>query len=127
MVATPERIGFITQPYRKALTAIDTTVAAAYGELARATNIDEPEETLFDDIADTQAIADERLALFSAERGRYQAGLPDGLSFALELDYSTASPTGTVIDPERDINKPAIATEITFDLRRDGAAIALWG
>jgi hypothetical protein len=127
MVATPARIAFITQPYRKALTAVDPTVEAAYGELARATNADEPEETLFDSIADTQAIANERLALLSPERGRYQATLPDGLSFALTLDYSTASPTGTVIDPERGTDKPAIVTDITFDLRRGAAALSLWG
>lgn len=127
MPATPERIAFITQPYRKAISGPDATVAAAFGDLARETNIDEPIETLFDDISDAQAIGDIRLTLLKPNRGRYQPTLPSGLGFALALDYSQVTPTGTVIDPERDINKPALVGEIGFDFRRGGATLAMWG
>lgn len=127
MPATPARIGFITQPYRKALTDVDATVEAAYGDLARETKADDPIETQFDSMDDVQAMADERLALISPERGRYQATLPGGLDFAFGLDISQATPTGTVIDPDRDTDRPALVADITFDLRRDAANITLWG
>lgn len=127
MPATPERIGFITQPYRKTLTSVDATVEAAYGNLARETDIDDPIETFFDSVDDAQAMADERLALLKEERGRYQATLPDGLSFGLGLDYSQVTPTGTVIDPERNTHRPALITDIGFDFRRGGLTLGLWG
>ena len=127
MPATPARIGFITQPYRKAPTAVDATVNDAYGDLARETDIDDPIETFFDSIADAQAMADERLALLKEERARFQVGLPDGLLFGLALDYSQATPTGTVIDPDRDTHRAALITDIGFDFRRGGLTLGLWG
>lgn len=127
MVATPERIGFITQPYRKALTDIDATVEAAYGDLARETKVDEPIETLFDHIDDVQAVADERLALLSPERARFQASLPKGLNFALGLDYSTETPAGVVADPERNTLRTGLVTDLGFDFRRGAATIGMWG
>lgn len=127
MPATPERIGFITQPYRLAITAVDAAVEAAYGDLARETDADEPSETLFDDMDDVQAVADARLALLKEERARFQVTLPNALSFGMGLDYSQATPAGTVIDPERDINKPALVTDISFDFRRDIVTLGLWG
>lgn len=93
MPATPERIAFITQPYRKAISGPDAAVQAAYGDLARETKIDEPIETLFDSIVDTQAIGDARLTLLKAERGRYQVPLPAGLNFALTLDSGSLTET----------------------------------
>jgi hypothetical protein len=127
MPASPARIGFITQPYRKALTEIDAGVESAYGEIARETDIDDPVETFFDSMDDVQAMADERLDLLKAERGRYQASLPEGLSFGLSLDYSQTTPTGTVVDPERDTNRPALVTDIEFDFRRGAVTLGLWG
>lgn len=127
MPATPQRIAFISQPYRKAASGPDATVAAAYGDLARETKADDPIETLFDALADTQAIADERLNLLKAERGRYQAVLPDGLAFALALDFSESVPTGRVVDPDRDINRAALITDINFDFRRGAVTLGLWG
>jgi hypothetical protein len=127
MPATPDRIGFITQPYRKAPTTVDATVEGAYGELARETDIDEPIETLFDSMTDAQAMADERLVLLKGERARFQIALPNALSFGLALDYSQQTPTATVIDPERDTNRPALVTDIGFDFRRGGVTMGLWG
>lgn len=127
MPATPARIGFITQPYRKALTDVDATVEAAYGDLARETKADDPIETQFDSMDDVQAMADERLALLSPERARFQATLPNGLDFAFGLDITQETPTGTVIDPDRDTDRPALVADVTFDLRRDAATITLWG
>lgn len=127
MVATPERIGFITRPYRLAVTDTDATVEAAYGDLARETSSDDPIETYFDSMDDVEAMADERLSLLSPERSRFQAGLPDGLSFGMALDYSQAAPTGTVIDPERDTDRQALVSDMTFDFRRGGLTLGLWG
>ena len=127
MPATPARIAFITQPYRKALTSVDATVAEAYGDLARETNRDEPIETFFDSAADAQIMAEELLDLLKVERQRFHAGLPDGLNFALSLDYSQTTPTGTVIDPEREVSKAALTSQITFDFRTGNAALEMWG
>jgi hypothetical protein len=127
MPATNARIAFITQPYRLALTAIDATVEGAYGDLARETLVGEPIETFFDSEDDAQAMADERLALLKEERARFQVALPDALSFGLSLDYSQATPTATVIDPDRNVNRPALVTDINFDFRRGGVSLGLWG
>lgn len=127
MVATPERIGFITQPYRRAIAGPDATVEAAYGDLARETKTEEPIETFFDSMDDVEAMADERLDLLKPERARFQVGLLNALSFGLALDYSQETPTGTVIDPERETNRPALVTDIGFDFRRGGVTMGLWG
>lgn len=127
MPATPARIGFITQPYRKAISGPDSTVEAAYGDLARETDVNAPIETFFDSMADVQAMSDERLDLLSQERGRFQSSLPDGLKFVLGLDYSQVTPTGDVIDPERNTDRPALVTDIGLDLRRGAASLNQWG
>lgn len=49
MVATPARIGFVIEPYRRA-TAETQIVADRYGNLARET--DDPHETWFASLAD---------------------------------------------------------------------------
>lgn len=127
MPATPARIAFITQPYRKAIAGPNSTVESTYGDLARKTDSDSPIPSDFDDLDDAQAMVDERLALMSAERGRFQASLPDGLNFAFGLDYSEASPTGTVIDPDRNVNRAALLSELRIDLRRGTVEVVLWG
>ena len=127
MPATNARIAFITQPYRLALTAIDATVEGAYGDLARETLVGEPIETFFDSEDDAQALAVVRLGLVNEERARFQVALPDALSFGVSLDYSQATPTATVIDPDRNVNRPALVTDINFDFRRGGVSLGLWG
>lgn len=127
MPADNARIAFITQPYRLALTAVDSTVDTAYGDLARETLVTEPIETFFDSLDDAQAMADERLALLKEERARFNATLPDALSFGLALDYSQATPSATVIDPDRAVNRPALVTDISLDFRRGGLSLGLWG
>lgn len=127
MPATPDRIAFITQAFRKVISGPDSTVESAYGDLARETAADDPIQTDFDSNVDTQWISNERLDMMSEERARYTMALPGGLSFALSLNYSQATPTGTVIDLERNTNKAALTTDIGFDFRRGGATIGMWG
>lgn len=129
MPATPERIAFITQTFRKAISGPDSAIAAAFGDLARETEADEPVETFFDSVADAQAMANARLTLMKADRGRFDvdlAGAP-GIAFARSLDYSQVTPCGTVIDPDRDINRAAAVAQIRLDLRTGRAGLLMWG
>lgn len=127
MPATPARIAFITRQYRLAIAGPDSGVDAHYGDLARDINNDEPIETFFDSTDDADAAAAERLALMKENRTRHQAVLPGGIQFGSALDYSQSTPTGTVVDPDRDTNKPALVSEISLDLRNDAAGLVMWG
>lgn len=124
MPADPSRIGFITQEFRIA-TAEDTLdVPAKYGSLARRT--DEPLETLFDDIDDTQAICDERFTLLSADRRRFQQAI-SGESFVLGLSYEEVTPTVTVVDTERSANFAAAIVDLGVDFETEKSAVMAWG
>lgn len=61
------------------------------------------------------------------EGARFQADLPDGLTFALALDFTQQTPTATVVDDESATNRPALVSEISFDLQRGAASLVLWG
>ena len=124
MPATAARIGFITQQYRIA-TAEDTlTVPAKYGSLARKT--DEPLESLFDDIDDTQAICDERFTLLSADRRRFQQAI-SGEAFVLGLAYEQTTPAVTVVDTERSANFTAAIVQLGVDFESEKSAVMTWG
>lgn len=129
MPATPERIAFITQPFRKAIAGPDAIVAAAFGDLARETPADDPVETFFDSVADAQAMANARLALMKESRGRFDVDLAGeaGINFARSLDYSQVTPCGTVIDPDRNVDRPAAVAQIRIDLRSGKAGLLMWG
>jgi len=127
MPATPARIAFVTQQYRKAIAGPDAGVESAYGDLARDTSPDDPIETFFDSLGDAQAMANERLALMKEDRGRFQCALAKSLTFGFGLDYSQACPSGTVIEPERGIGRPAIVAEIRLGLADERVSLLMWG
>jgi hypothetical protein len=124
MPATPSRIGFITQAFRVVTAGPNTTVETLYGNAARDTL--EPLETFFDDPADAQTMADERLTLLSARRTLVTATL-EGISPADTLDRGTVLPTVRVIDDEQNRNSLALIVGISIDLNADRSTLETWG
>lgn len=124
MPATPSRIGLITQPFRIATAGPDSAVAALYGNAARDTS--EPLETFFDDAADAQAMADERLALLSAKRSLVTVTV-EGLEPVASLDRTSTIPTVRIIDDEQNRNSAALIVATTIDLQNDRTVMETWG
>lgn len=124
MPATPARIAFITQPFRLATAGPSSAVAAKYGTAARDTP--EPVESFFVDPAHAQAMADERLALLSADRRRITP-VASGIR-ALPSQLATIpAPTVRVIDDERALDRNAVVVELGLDFERGQTTFGLWG
>jgi hypothetical protein len=123
MPATPARIGFITQQWRKSISTT-TAVQTRYGALARETA--DPVETYFDSAANAQTIADARQALLSPERRRFRAEVA-GVSDVLALNLVGAAPLARYVDTERNADLPALVSEVLIDLEQETATLTLWG
>lgn len=123
MPATPARIGFILQEYRK-VTVESPSVATKYGDLAR--DSEDPVQTFFDSTADALAMAQERQDLLDADRRQFRA-TATGISQALALDYSATTPTARVVDTELVADQDALVIEIAVDFGRDQQTITAWG
>lgn len=124
MPATPSRIGFITNLFRTATAGPNRSVEALYGNAARDTK--EPIETFFDDVADAQAMADERLALLEAQRSLVQAGLAD-VEPAANLSLDLTLPTVRVIDDEQNRNSPGLVVGLNIDMKTEQSQLSTWG
>ena len=124
MPAAPSRIGFITQPFRVVTAGPNASVSTLYGNAARDTT--EPLETFFDDIADAQAIVNERLALLEVQRSLVTVAI-DRVDTAADLDPSLVLPTVRVIDDEQDRNSAALVVGIAIDMSAGRSAIQAWG
>lgn len=124
MPATPARIGLIINEFRRAIAGPDGSVAAKYGTLARDT--DEPIETFFDTVADAQAMADERLALLSADRRLLEHDI-SGADQLRAIAVQPVIPTAAVIDDERGYDADALVVGMTIDLDADTASATTWG
>lgn len=124
MPATPSRIGFITQPFRIVTAGPNSSVATLYGNKARDTA--EPLETFFDDIADAQAMADERLALLQVQRSLVPVSI-DQVETAAALDPSLTLPTVRIIDDEQDRNGLALVVGFTIDMNTERSSLETWG
>lgn len=124
MPATPSRIGFITREFRTATAGPNATVDALYGNRARDTT--EPLETFFDDEADAQAMADERLALLSVTRSLVTVQV-QGIATAADLDPSLTLPTVTIIDDEQGRNSAALVFGVSIDMKTERSTLETWG
>lgn len=124
MPATPSRIGFITSDVRIVTAGPNTTVEALYGNTARDTV--EPLETFFDDTADAQSMANERLALLEVKRSLVPVSI-DGTDFAAGLDRTLALPTCRVIDDEQGRNSLALIVGVTIDFNTGRSTLETWG
>lgn len=123
MPATPARIGFILQEFRK-VTVETASVATKYGDIARIS--DDPVETFFDSTSDALVMAQERQDLLDADRRQFRATAV-GLDEALALDYSAVTPTVRVVDSELAADQDAIVVELSVDFGRDRQALTAWG
>lgn len=123
MVATPARIGFVIEPYRRA-TSETPAVATRHGNLARET--DDPLETYFASLVDAQSRADARQALLSPDRRRFSVPVVD-VDFALGLLDADQITTARFIDEERGVDMPVIITEVVIDAEGGSAQLKVWG
>ena len=124
MSVTPARAAFILQEFRNAR-AESTTIAAQYGKAARES--DDPVMTGFDNVADAQAVANERLALFGVQRRRFQVSAV-GLDEALALDLDAARlPIAQFVDEERGADIKTLAGEVGIDFSRQLCEFTIWG
>lgn len=123
MPATVARMGFIKQEFRHAV-AETPSVKARHGNLARESEV--PVETFFDNVADAQAVADQRQALLSPERRRFRCATAD-IGDILALGPIGSVALARYIDPERQFDAKALVCEIYLDLEKQQAAISVWG
>ena len=124
MPATAARAQFIRQQFRSVTNGPVTAVVTAFGDLARRTS--EPIETFFEHADDAQDMCDERIALQSAQRRRLAMQV-SGEATGLGISYTATSPTVTMIDDDRLINKAALISELSIDFGKETTQFELWG
>lgn len=123
MVATPARIGFSMEEWRRGR-AVTQQARDRYGDLARET--EDPLETFFDDVDDATAAAVERQSLLGTERRRFRVTVK-GVAEVMALQKAGIVPLSRYIDPDRDVDRPMLITETTYDFAKDEATLTLWG
>jgi hypothetical protein len=122
--ATPSRIGFIIEEWRK-VRIEDATVRTNYGKLARES--DDPVETFFDSVADATTMANARMTLLGTERRRFPVRAV-GLDEALALDLLTGVvPVATFTDTEKAADLPCAVAEFGIDFAKQQCLFTLWG
>lgn len=124
MPATPARIGFIKEQYRRVTAGPDATVEARYGSKARDTK--EPIETFFVNEADAQACANERLALLSAERRLVTFDI-SGTDTGRSLAFNMATPAVNRDVEELLLDDVAAIVSVTVDFEADTTSLTTWG
>lgn len=124
MSATPARIGFVMQPFRRAV-AETAEMASRHGRLARRN--EEPLETFFDDPADAEAMAEARQELLGTERRKFGVTVK-GLEEALDLPMAGPEvPQARYVDALRGVDRDVLVAEIGFDFAAQRAMIVVWG
>ncbi|MCW1985611.1 UNVERIFIED_ORG: hypothetical protein M2348_001343 [Sphingomonas sp. R1F5B] len=109
--------------FRRAI-AESATAKARYGDDARQS--DDPIESYFDNVADAQAIADERQALLSVERRRFKV-TAKAVDEVAAFDLTAGIPVARFIDRQSDADRPALVSEIVIDLAKQSTTTTLWG
>jgi len=121
--ASAARIGFILNPFRRAISET-TDAKTKFGSQARQS--EDPVETFFDNIGDADVMADERQALLSPVRRRFDVSV-SGLDEVMSLTYAQTVPVTQYIDPERLVDRPALIGDIVIDLGKQTAKLNVWG
>lgn len=124
MSATAARAQFIRQQFRSVTNGPVSGVVTAWGDLARKTT--EPIPTFFETSADAQTICDERMTLLSASRRRMTQEV-QGEDVGLGIDYTTSSPTATVIDDDRLLDAAMLFAEIGINFGTEKTTLETWG
>lgn len=125
MPATPARIAFVINQYRLATAGPDAGVVAKYGTTARDTP--DPIETFFVATGDAQIMADERLALLSADRRRATIVASGIRALPAALAVAPLMPVAHVTDTQRAIDRDAAVVELGLDFERDQTTFGVWG
>jgi hypothetical protein len=124
MTATAERASFIQTEFRRAISE-NPAVRVRYGTLARESA--DPVETFFDNVADAQAMADERLALLSGEARAFDIDV-NGLAEVLALDPTGGLvPNAWVTDERRSCDRRMVIVGVEMDLASQQAQLVVWG
>lgn len=123
MVATPARIGFVLEEYRRVI-AQDGVMKERYRDLARES--EDPIETFFENTADAQKVADARQALLGKERRRFSVQVT-GVKDVLELSESRTIHLVRYTDEQRGVNRSMLICDFAIDLAAGKADITLWG
>lgn len=123
MPATPARIGFIQEKFRRAV-AETTAMKTRFGDLARQS--EDPVETFFDSEADAQVIAAARQTLLGTERRRFQLRTK-GIEEVLAVAFNGDVPVVHYVDTERQVDRNMLLSEIVIDLGRGSANLTVWG
>lgn len=124
MPATATRAQFIRNEFRSLTYGPVTEVQTAFGELARRTK--EPIPTFFENVSDTQAMCTERMSLLSASRRRMEMTV-SGEQTGMDIALTTATPTVTMIDDDRGLNRAALVSAVTIDFGKETTTLELWG
>jgi hypothetical protein len=123
MAATPDRIAFIREEFRRAV-ALSPTAAARHGNLARES--DDPVETWFDDADDALTIATDRQALLSPERRSFTIQAV-GLDEVQAIGTVGAAPVARFVDTDRGVDAAMLIGSIVMDFETGRATLAVWG
>lgn len=124
MTITSARRAFIKSQYRTVKNGPNATVEAKYGSSARRTK--ELIPTFFEIAADAQAMCDERMALLSGDRRRFEQ-VVSGEQIGMGMTYTSGAPTVNVIDDDGQANHNAVASEILIDFSKQTTKIESWG
>ena len=123
MPATPARIGFIQQEFRRVVSET-AAIKTRFGDLARES--EDPVETFFDSETDAQVIATARQALLGTERRRFIAST-NSVDEVLAVPLGGDVPITHYVDTERDCDRNMLLSEVTVDLGRGSASLTVWG
>lgn len=123
MVATPARIGFVMEEWRRVI-ATSALPKERYDNLARES--DDPVESYFDNTTDAQILADRRQALLDQERRRFTVRF-NGVGDALEMDYLRSVPVARYINEHRRVNRPVLICDLSIELDKDETVATVWG
>lgn len=123
MPATPARIGFIQEEFRRVV-AETAAIKTRFGDLARES--DDPVETFFDSEADAQVIATARQTLLGTERRRFQVRTK-GVEEVLALNFGGDVPISHYVDTERGVDRNMLLSEVVIDLGRGTTTLTVWG
>lgn len=131
MTATPTRIGFVIEPYRRAVSETPA-VATRHGNLARESA--DPIDSYYSVMADAQIRADQRQDMLSPDRRLFSATSPDVEAMLLLLDIDDKDTSGgggittaRFIDEDRNVDMPVIITEVVIDTAAHSATLKFWG
>ena len=123
MPATPARIGFIQQEFRRVVSET-AAIKTRFGDLARES--EDPVETFFDSETDAQVIATARQALLGTERRRFIAST-NSVDEVLAVPLGGDVPIAHYVDDERACDRNMLLSEVTVDLGRGSANLTVWG